>query len=183
LITVEDIADAMLGPVVAGRQCGGCVTCCTALTIATKELTKPAGTPCRHNDGAGCTIYEARPPVCRNWHCGWRRLEMLPDDFRPDRSGILIAFQIALDAKSPLERCCIIVRLSDPRRVDQRHLSALLDMFRKARIPVWVAEGSRRELAHPGADIGRHLMAGTRPGGRLGEEVRQWEARLPLQQA
>jgi hypothetical protein len=77
---------------VPNRECGGCTVCCEQLTIDEPELKKLPGILCEHcSAGAGCAIYERRPTVCRTWHCGWRELAILDDDWRPDRSGIIIS--------------------------------------------------------------------------------------------
>jgi hypothetical protein len=79
---------------VPGRSCGGCTVCCKHLTIKVPELKKLPGYLCVHcTEGAGCQIYETRPPVCRNWYCGWRFMPQLDDSWRPDLSEILIRFQ------------------------------------------------------------------------------------------
>ncbi|HXI99870.1 MAG TPA: hypothetical protein VNH44_01525 [Micropepsaceae bacterium] len=76
---------------VPGRDCGTCTICCQALKIDVPELKKLAAVLCLHcSKGAGCRIYETRPPVCRDWYCGWRRLRYLNEDWRPDRCGVLI---------------------------------------------------------------------------------------------
>lgn len=77
---------------VDGRACGECTVCCVVTQIDTKEFQKPPGVRCQHLCAAGCAIYEARPPVCRTYHCGWRYLGFLSDHWRPDKSGILLAF-------------------------------------------------------------------------------------------
>ena len=71
------------------RECGGCTVCCRIPKIT--ELKKPAGLLCQHcNENVGCGIYETRPSVCREFHCGWKELLYLGDEWRPDKSGILI---------------------------------------------------------------------------------------------
>lgn len=76
---------------VPGRECGACTVCCKVLAIKAPEFKKLPEVLCTHcTEGAGCTIYNARPQVCRDWHCGWRCLAFLGDEWRPDRSGILI---------------------------------------------------------------------------------------------
>jgi hypothetical protein len=78
---------------VPSRECGTCTVCCKQLTIDVPELKKLPGVLCDHcEEGKGCRIYPMRPPVCVNWYCGWRFLPRLDDDWRPDRSGILITF-------------------------------------------------------------------------------------------
>jgi len=74
---------------VPGRECGTCTACCTHLTIEDPALNKPGGVTCAHCV-EGCAIYTTRPPVCRTFFCGWRQIPELGDDWRPDRSGILI---------------------------------------------------------------------------------------------
>jgi hypothetical protein len=77
--------------IVSGRECGGCTVCCKAPKIDEPELKKLAGVLCDHCAlGVGCKIYESRPPVCKQWHCGWRSLAYLEDEWRPDRCGVLI---------------------------------------------------------------------------------------------
>ena len=77
-------------PLVAGRECGTCQACCVALTIDKPDIQKMPGSPCRHSLQGGCGIYENRPNVCQVFFCGWRRLATMPDDWRPDQSGILV---------------------------------------------------------------------------------------------
>jgi hypothetical protein len=62
------------------------------------ELAKLAGDDCVHQRraspenpgrGAGCGIYETRPPICRGYRCLWLQ-GGLEDDERPDRTGGVI---------------------------------------------------------------------------------------------
>ena len=77
--------------VAAGRECGACTVCCKILKIDVPELKKLADVLCDHCTlGLGCNIYANRPPVCRGWYCGWRRMQHLGEDWRPDRCGVLI---------------------------------------------------------------------------------------------
>jgi len=73
----------------AKRQCGPCTACCTELQIEAPELHKKAGVRCSHL-AAGCSIYESRPGVCREFLCGWRLFAELTDDWRPDLSGVMM---------------------------------------------------------------------------------------------
>ncbi len=38
----------------------------------------------------GCTIYSTRPSVCQGWHCAWRFMAQLGDEWRPDLSGVML---------------------------------------------------------------------------------------------
>jgi hypothetical protein len=75
---------------VPGRQCGECKVCCIVPPIDEPEMQKQPNALCRHRSQCGCDIYENRPAPCRTYFCGWRRLAFLDDDWRPDRSGVLI---------------------------------------------------------------------------------------------
>lgn len=78
---------------VEARSCGDCAVCCLVPPIDTPEFQKQAGVLCEHCDpGRGCRIYARRPSVCREWFCGWRYLDFLPDSLRPDRCGVLVTF-------------------------------------------------------------------------------------------
>jgi hypothetical protein len=59
------------------------------MAIDKPDIQKAAGVLCRHCQD-GCSIYEIRPQVCRSFHCGWRQLPILDDDWRPDRSGVFV---------------------------------------------------------------------------------------------
>lgn len=73
------------------RSCGGCTVCCHVLPIDTAELRKAPGVACTRCGPSGCMIYETRFPICRTYYCGWHHLETLGEDWRPDRSGVLIS--------------------------------------------------------------------------------------------
>jgi len=78
---------------VAGRQCGECTVCCITPHIDTTEFQKAPGVRCPHLCASGgCSIYATRYAACREYHCGWRYLGFLSESWRPDRSGVLIAF-------------------------------------------------------------------------------------------
>lgn len=75
---------------VPGRECGDCKVCCIVSPIDEAEMQKRSNSMCRHRLTGGCGIYETRPTVCSLYFCGWRRLAFLDDDWRPDKSGVLI---------------------------------------------------------------------------------------------
>ncbi|MBV9548277.1 MAG: hypothetical protein JO256_01230 [Alphaproteobacteria bacterium] len=78
-----------------GRECGSCNACCVVPVIDSPELTKLSGSLCCNSTAAGCAIYETRPRLCRRFFCGWRRLKLVPDDWRPDASGVFITLEEA----------------------------------------------------------------------------------------
>ncbi len=76
---------------VPGRGCGECAICCIAPRIDDPALQKAPGLRCVNLTAANrCGIYEQRPSVCRSFLCGWRLFPELGDEWRPDRSGILL---------------------------------------------------------------------------------------------
>ena len=76
---------------VPSRECGDCTVCCSVLPVRSPELNKTSHVLCKHCDeGHGCRIYATRPPLCRSYHCGWRMWEALPEDWRPDKSGVFV---------------------------------------------------------------------------------------------
>lgn len=81
---------------VPGRTCGTCTLCCTVMAIDKPEIQKEAGVTCRHCSG-GCTIYETRPALCREYHCAWRQLPILDDSWRPDLSGVFVELEVIDD--------------------------------------------------------------------------------------
>lgn len=95
---------------VPGRECGECTACCVNLLIEDGDFKKPADQACDHMvEKGGCKIYAQRPSVCQDWHCAWRFMAQLGDEWRPDTSGILlrsdeqgIIFQPIREAKDVL---------------------------------------------------------------------------------
>lgn len=90
------------------RSCDGCTLCCDLLEV--EPIGKRAGARCEHcRVGAGCAIYNERPPVCRTFDCGWRLSPGMAESLRPDRCGVVFeAFQdeqflsVAVDPARPL---------------------------------------------------------------------------------
>lgn len=72
---------------VPGRECGDCTQCCIVPAIDKPEFQKEPSTVCRNCD-SGCKIYETRPDTCRTFYCGWRWLNIFPNDWRPDIVGV-----------------------------------------------------------------------------------------------
>ncbi|MBF0445171.1 MAG: hypothetical protein HQL68_06245 [Magnetococcales bacterium] len=72
--------------------------CCIDLTIDTPELKKLSGKECEHcTDNEGCNIYSNRPTVCRDWNCLWMIKDAFGEEWRPDRSGLLLNFMVGRD--------------------------------------------------------------------------------------
>lgn len=95
---------------VPNRVCGECTACCVVLQIDDDKLNKPENQPCINMvEKGGCKIYKERPTTCQDWHCAWRFMAQLGEEWRPDLSGILlrsdengIIFQPIQDPKTVL---------------------------------------------------------------------------------
>lgn len=87
---------ALAVPAAPQRQCGTCTACCEGW--AEGEIRGHWMSPGRHchflegGSGGACSIYDERPQSpCRNFVCGWLRPgSAFPDEFRPDRCGVII---------------------------------------------------------------------------------------------
>lgn len=76
---------------VLDRTCGTCTACCSVLPVRAAGFTKMPSTTCALCiPGRGCKIYDARPDACQTYYCVWRQSSVLDDEWRPDRSGVLI---------------------------------------------------------------------------------------------
>jgi hypothetical protein len=78
---------------VSKNACGECSVCCKDLMFDIGPMRKLAGVMCPHcASPGGCSVYETRWDICRTYYCGWRHLG-LDEEWRPDRSGILISLR------------------------------------------------------------------------------------------
>jgi|GEM_PF-2184873 len=81
------------------RSCGECTACCTAYPILASEdffpEAKPAATPCKHLCATGCSIYDQRPPICKDFQCDYLdgTLGKDAEEWRPDRCGVILLSQ------------------------------------------------------------------------------------------
>ena len=170
-----DLETALLGPVLADRTCGECTVCCTALNVDAPDFKKPPGVPCAHLGSRGCGIHAVRPRICRTWFCAWRRMAGLPDDARPDRSGLLVSLNFVREPQNCFEGVSINVRLLDGGEAIENGMAAsVLDSLCDHLVPVWFSDGSRKMLMHPDNDVAGHVISGTPAPAPLRDEVRAW---------
>jgi hypothetical protein len=82
----------MTDPIVPGRSCGTCALCCRVMEI--REIAKPQGVWCPNcKPGVGCKIYHGRPTECGNFYCGYLTMPKLGDEWKPERSRIVITLE------------------------------------------------------------------------------------------
>ncbi len=72
------------------KSCGSCTLCCKLMDI--DELDKQPGAWCSAcKPGVGCRIYDDRPEGCRVFSCQWLFEEDMPDNYRPDRTKVVLS--------------------------------------------------------------------------------------------
>lgn len=123
----------------SARSCGECTLCCKLMGVP--ELKKPSARLCGSCDvGKGCTVYEERPPSCRNFQCFWLMDENFPDEFRPDRIHALAAFN-----DTP-ESCVLHVDPAFPKAMRSAEVRALTDALLKTYAKVFVVTGKESAM-------------------------------------
>lgn len=173
-----DLETELLGPVLAHRACGDCTACCTVLTVDTPDFKKPAGTQCTHLGPRGCEIHAVRPHICRTWFCAWRRVAGMPDDARPDRSGLLVSLNFVREPQNCFEGVSINVRvLGNSDAIENGIAAAVLDSVCNQLVPVWFSDGSKKMLMHPENDVARLVLSGEPAPAHLHDEVTAWRER------
>lgn len=71
------------------RSCGTCTLCCRLPEI--DEFSKPANEWCTNCVAdQGCTIYEKRPQLCRDFLCFWKTGERLGPEWHPSIANMMI---------------------------------------------------------------------------------------------
>jgi hypothetical protein len=176
--SAADVETMLLGPVLADRACGDCTACCTVLTVDTPDFSKPAETPCVHLGAHGCGIHAERPAICRSWFCGWRRVVDLPDEARPDRSGLLVSLNFVRAPRNCFEGVSINVRtVTAGQAIDKRIAAIILDALCVQLVPVWFSDGAKKMLMHPDNDVASLVISGEAAPAHLEKEVAAWRAR------
>lgn len=143
------------------RQCGDCMVCCEYLYINSPTLKKPADVLCsNYLANRGCRIYETRPSVCRTWHCLWRRDEMIPEELRPDKSGVIFSLKICYEPSDPFENAYIVcMAMKSPADFDAPRVAATIDRYiAEGSLPVWLSFGGGKSLAWPNAELANAIL-------------------------
>ncbi|WP_247637061.1 hypothetical protein [Methylobacterium sp. 37f] len=115
-------------------------------------LAKPAGILCRHSTGVACGIYQDRPEACVRWHCLWRKIGALPDELRPDRSGVMFAIESRVPRADAQEGACVVGRaVHGAQAFASRDVTEAFAMFaREGSLSVWKVSGRIAVMMHPG---------------------------------
>jgi hypothetical protein len=176
--TVDDLETTLFGPVLSNRMCGDCTICCTVLTVDTPDFKKPAGTHCAHLVADGCSIHAVRPHICRTWFCAWRRIADMPEEARPDRSGILVSLDFVREPRNCFEGVSIMVRLlPGSEAIENGMAGTILDGVCDELVPVWFTDGSKKMLMHPDNSVASFVLSGEAAPAHLRAEVTAWRER------
>lgn len=160
---------------VPGRECGDCVECCKLLAIDQPNLKKAKDVLCEHNTGRGCGIYNDRPKVCRAWYCVWHRIDVLPEETRPDRLGVMFELCTPLAPETMLTTRYIRgFSTGGPENFGTPQVQHVLAMFRQVPMPVWLDHDGEMICVHPTAEIHEILLLGKTPA----NETERAEAEL-----
>jgi Fe-S-cluster containining protein len=176
----SDLEQALLGPLVPGRECGNCVACCDTLRIDTPDFAKAADVACPHNTGSGCGIYPTRPGICRTWFCAWRRTGAMSDAARPDRSGILAFLGFNRAPRNCLEGIYLVACAADSRAFDTPTGRQVIAELCAGLVPVWTNDGKTKALVHPRSEVAACVISGESPPPELEEEVAAWRSRYDM---
>lgn len=177
MVEQPDLETLLLGPVLDTRDCGGCTACCVTLKVDTPDLKKPAGTPCPQLTGTGCSIHAVRPTICRTWFCAWRRVAALPDEARPDRSGLIVSVSFNREARNPFETIALtVLALPGSDAIASGMAARVLDALCDRPLAVWFSDGARKMLMHPENDVAKLVLSGSEPPPLLAAEVAAWRA-------
>ena len=86
------------------------------------------------------------------WYCLWRKIGALPNELRPDRSGVIFAIESGAPGENASEGACVV-----GRAVDEAHALASAEaaeafaMFvREGSFPVWRVSNRKATLMHSG---------------------------------
>lgn len=179
-----DVETSLLGPVLPDRACGACTVCCTTLKVDSPDFKKPAETPCAMLGAQGCSIHAVRPEICRTWFCAWRRVADLPEEARPDRSGLLVSLNFNREPRNCLEGVSINVRmLAGSTAIADGMAARVLDRLCDQLVPVWFSDGSKKMLMHPENDVAEHVISGRPAPAHLRAEVQAWRSRYGVFEA
>lgn len=179
--TAANLETMLLGPVLPDRACGDCAACCTVLTVDTPDFKKPAGTPCSHLASRGCGIHAERPHICRTWFCAWRRVAAMPEDVRPDRSGLLVSLDFQREPRNCFEGVSINVRaIGGSGTMDTGMAATVLDSVCDQIVPVWFSDGSEKMLMHPEREVADLVLSGETAPPHLRAEVAAWRERFAV---
>ena len=105
----------------------------------------------------------------------------MPDETRPDRSGLLVSLNFVREPQNCFEGVSINVRLLAGSTAIENGLAArVLDSLCDQLVPVWFSNGSKKMLMHPDDEVAQHVLSGSPARAHLQDEVQAWRDRYGL---
>ena len=102
----------------------------------------------------------------------------MPDDARPDRSGLLVSLNFVREARNCLEGISINVRsLVGSDAMESGMAATILDSVCDRLVAVWFSDGSKKMLMHPENDVALLVISGDPAPPHLKDEVAAWRER------
>lgn len=129
---------------VVNRHCGECTACCTLLGVP--ELEKARYTPCEHDTGKSCGIYEQRPPSCRAFQCIWLQ-GLVPLEERPDKTGIIWSVTVPKPGKPQYP---VAMEVTDGASKVEPALSMILKVTERTPVIIVNSSNKRRLVGYVG---------------------------------
>lgn len=102
----------------------------------------------------------------------------MPDEARPDRSGLLVSLNFVPEPRNCFEGVSIHVRtLPGSDAIESGMAGAILDSLCDRLVAVWFSDGSKKMLMHPESDVARLVISGDPAPPHLKDEVAAWRER------
>lgn len=102
----------------------------------------------------------------------------MPEDARPDRSGLLVSLSFDRHPRNCFEGVSINVRAVDgSAAVESDTARAIFDSVCNQLVAVWFSDGDRKMLMHPDNEIARLVISGDPAPAHLRVEVATWRER------
>jgi hypothetical protein len=135
------------------RSCGACSLCCKLLPVA--ALGKPHDRwcdRCRPGDG-GCSIYETRPQICRDFACAWLASATVGEHWYPQHSKMVVQITGGHDANYDFFVDVHVDRGAPDAWRAEPYYSELQRMSAAQRTLVRVFYGNRTWMMLPDGDV------------------------------
>jgi hypothetical protein len=107
------------------------------LEIHDPAIAKAAGVPCRHLSAQGCSVHPNWPKVCQTWFCVWRLMPGLPEQWRPDLSGILL-YQVRNEVPGYHDTALMLSLAHGLKHLENEELLEFVTLAVRNRQPVYL---------------------------------------------
>ena len=102
----------------------------------------------------------------------------MPDEARPDRSGLLVSLNFVREPRNLFEGVSVNIRkLAGSDAIETGMAGAILDLLCNQLVAVWFSDGSQKMLMHPHNEVAQLVISGAPAPSHLEGEVAAWRAR------